>query len=472
MSVLDVSNALRHVHNNLEIETQWKRATDGLKRMDALQRAQVWTTLSSHTLNMEQPRAMVVFSQYKALFKAALKSDDEETQSQCCECKCDGSQPTGGDNQQLMLDIKEVIKKSEFMGEVRIKFENILDEYREKLQEYHMFLTALKTTVDRDGDANLILEIKNIINSSQLLVDMKAQIRAILEASTRDTAKNAAIQQMISKQDQLQTLVAKDTDMAQLKAALISVQAEKASESSVAKMSEILATMQTKLDILTSKLGNSTLGALAQQVNDGAIRIGAMETSHDKLRESIDNLYKSFRSHTTEIMTLKSDLKESQTGIDNMIEIVGKLTASVGDLTREKNNLTDGIKQLSDAYSESTAEINRRIEKTETSHNDMKLAINELNEESKSHARIEDVRQIIDQLMNAEEEQEHTAESGKPPGRQEKPQISPLARNQHKGGRGVSKIIEEMGLPPAALPRERSTSISPPRRPPWRGPGR
>ena len=71
-----MSKALRHVHNQLDVEKQWVRAIGGLAPMTHLQRAQVWADLSSHTLIMDAQRAPVVLSQYKALYKAALKEID------------------------------------------------------------------------------------------------------------------------------------------------------------------------------------------------------------------------------------------------------------------------------------------------------------------------------------------------------------------------------------------------------------
>ena len=85
MSVADVSKALQHVHNRLDVEKQWLRATGGLAPMTSLQRAQVWADLSSHTLSMDAQKAPVVFSQYKALYKAACKVVDARMSEGGCE---------------------------------------------------------------------------------------------------------------------------------------------------------------------------------------------------------------------------------------------------------------------------------------------------------------------------------------------------------------------------------------------------
>jgi hypothetical protein len=85
MSVADVSKALQHVHNRLDVEKQWLRATGGLAPMTPLQRAQVWADLSSHTLSMDAQKAPVVFSQYKALYKAACKVVDARMSEGGCE---------------------------------------------------------------------------------------------------------------------------------------------------------------------------------------------------------------------------------------------------------------------------------------------------------------------------------------------------------------------------------------------------
>jgi hypothetical protein len=85
MSVADVSKALQHVHNRLDVEKQWLRATGGLAPMTSLQRAQVWADLSSHTLSMDAQKAPVVFSQYKTLYKAACKVVDARRSEGGCE---------------------------------------------------------------------------------------------------------------------------------------------------------------------------------------------------------------------------------------------------------------------------------------------------------------------------------------------------------------------------------------------------
>ncbi len=373
MSVRDVSNALRHVHNNLDVDTQWRRAKSGLAEMTDLERVQVWTALSSHTLSMDEKTAPVVFSQYKTLYKAALKKTPDT-----CQVKLHESEDATV----------------------------MLDEYKQCLEKYQGFLTPL-VDIRRDGKDQIIINVNEVIGNSTLLTDMKKQIQDTLDKAIKDLASEA--------------------DITQLKATLASIKAEKAEESSVVKISETLAAIQTKLEMLTSKLGNSTLGALAEQVNNGATRIGAVETSHEKLRASIDQLSVSLGKNTTEIKALQSDLAESHWGVENMTGIVTKLNTSVGILTEER-------KHLADAYSE----IKQRIQNAETSSDATKLAVDRLDEESKSYATLEDIEEFIERLNTSEES------GAKEP---KAPRIHPFAESQHKGGVGPSKIIQEKGHP-------------------------
>ena len=73
----------------------------------------------------------------------------------------------------------------------------------------------------------------------------------------------------------------------------------------------------------------------------------------------------------------------------------------------------------------------------------MQLAINKLDEESKSHAKIEDVRNILEQL-NVSEEQDQAAENKD---RSTSPEVHPFARDPRPGAHGLSKITKARGVP-------------------------
>jgi hypothetical protein len=70
---MEVCVALRHVYNKLDTNNQWKRAVDALRSMTELEKAQAWKSFSADNLKLESSSALIVHSQYKALFKAAIR---------------------------------------------------------------------------------------------------------------------------------------------------------------------------------------------------------------------------------------------------------------------------------------------------------------------------------------------------------------------------------------------------------------
>ena len=66
--------ALDYVVRNVDTETQWRRAVDGLKRMNSLEKTRMWVDLSNLALKIDDPvRASVVLSQYKIAYKRAMR---------------------------------------------------------------------------------------------------------------------------------------------------------------------------------------------------------------------------------------------------------------------------------------------------------------------------------------------------------------------------------------------------------------
>jgi len=396
--------------------------------MTELEKAQVWTALSEHTLSMDERKAPVVFSQYRTLYKAALKSGVKEEEPTLCVV---GGMGVG-------------------VGYQDTSATKLLEEYKECLERYQSIITPI-VDMRREGKDQIVLIVQELISNSTLLTDMKKQIKETINTATKDLAKEAG--------------------MTQIKAALASIQAEKATETSIGKIGDTLAAMQTKLEMLSSKLGNSTLGALAEQVNSGSERIKAMEASHEKLRESVDSLFATLRTHTTEVRQLQSNLGDSNRSLDKMVKFMTEINASVGNLTRERKLLTDEMHNLGEAYSKSTDEIKTRLGNVEAFAKPIDDISQRLEHIESSYATIENVREFVEKL-DAEAKQIQNTEAVQPntdtaPAarrrRSESPDIPVYARSARVGGGGgLSRIAQERGIPGA------NPGASPPRRPPFR----
>jgi hypothetical protein len=264
MSVQEMSNALRHVHNNLDIDRQWLRAKDGLALMTELERAQVWTALSSHTLTMDAQRAPVVLSQYRTLYKAALRNSRADS----IECPCTGSAP-------LVLNSTSNSRADEGLLET-------LENYRETLSNYRAFLSSFN--IMPSDDTQLLMQVSRVIQESELV--------HILTQAFKDELK-ADLQQVITNQGQIPA--ANNTDLTQLKAAVASIQAEKANEASLTKINSTLEEMKGRLADLTSKMDNSSIGALSTQVRAGTQAIETVANNHAELAAKVETIASALR---------------------------------------------------------------------------------------------------------------------------------------------------------------------------------
>jgi hypothetical protein len=214
MSVVDVSKALRHVHNQLDVEKQWVRAIGGLAPMTHLQRAQVWADLSSHTLSMDAQRAPVVLSQYKALYKAALKEIDARRGGG--GGVCDESEGAVWD---MLKEYKKALETFKLLaltiqdtssGRQVVDMGNnagnpISTELMKNVMEK---LEALAIRVTQLQDGNLSI--------AQLILDHQASISAIkskLEAVAAQTEESVKVQETMNQlQGMVESSSAKQTE--------------------------------------------------------------------------------------------------------------------------------------------------------------------------------------------------------------------------------------------------------------------
>jgi len=73
------SKALQHVHIGTDTENQWRRAVQCLRTMDELRGALAWQRLSAPL------QTRITLSQYKMLFKCALRAAEREVEKERVE---------------------------------------------------------------------------------------------------------------------------------------------------------------------------------------------------------------------------------------------------------------------------------------------------------------------------------------------------------------------------------------------------
>ena len=133
MSISEVAKSLEYVSQDRDSERQWKKVIEGLKQMTRMQHAQVWKALSAKA----EPDKLVLLSQYKVLYKAAIKEMEEEIKPPC-DCICDGSwgqERNWGGGGSLDGGVLRVI-----------------EDYDNALRDYKDFLTAFQGDVERAMD--------------------------------------------------------------------------------------------------------------------------------------------------------------------------------------------------------------------------------------------------------------------------------------------------------------------------------
>jgi hypothetical protein len=490
MSVRDVSNALKHVHNNLDVDTQWRRARSGLAEMTDLERAQVWTVLSSLTLILDEKTAPVIFSQYKALYKAAMKSVEEKQEMvQCC---CTGREGGSAMNhKESGVDGKEhpggIEYKDQERGSALYPIE-MLDKYEKLLGKYQFSIDSFQG-MQREGEKQLILNVQQIINQSELWGEMKKQIKDTLDKGVGDLIK--------------------EINTSETKTALVS------SEASLTTISSTVEELKAKIEELASKLGNTNLGTLATEVNEASRKTAAMQESHAELLDAMERIKDAMANHTIERVSLKSTM-DSLADMAKDISGQGQLMTTYMDKVYKHIQEQSGLKKII----EDVHHIREKLDimdgegvEEEGAYEDEGFEAYDAEPASAEHDTEPAIPQAAGSASEAHESEEEEAHVAAPPaehgtgpaisqaaggkvktpgkkahntGKQQKPGktkaierqdgLNPLAYSQHTkdmGKQRVASISEKRGLPPAALPNQagaaRASSKSPPRHmDPWR----
>ncbi len=68
--------AFQNIIHGFDTEQQWQRALYAVREMDVLEKILLWISLSRSTLDLPATERVVVLSQYKVLYKNALKETD------------------------------------------------------------------------------------------------------------------------------------------------------------------------------------------------------------------------------------------------------------------------------------------------------------------------------------------------------------------------------------------------------------
>jgi len=337
--------ALRHVFNTLDTQKQWKRAVDALRGMTELERAQAWKLFSADNLKLESPAALIVHSQYKALFKAAVREAAKSEIFIDAPLHCDTDDTT------------------ELLREYRAR----LDEFAELLAGFNYFYR--KDSPDNDTDT---LAVTDSNHNAQTV---------IYHAHTRD---------QISLSDVLSELRKTGNEQNKKISELLEiVQTEKRSESApqstLSGLGSQIEKIQTTLDqheLSLNELANSLrrVTLLAEQIPNEETR------SNEKLQltQSIDDLlanmaaqhevqaeqYHNFKEQAAaiskqheELLQLKTELHSELSGQNS--QIIGKiqeLTQGVALTSRVVSALSRTMSDTNTAVSEHLKSLHQQYD--------------------------------------------------------------------------------------------------------------
>jgi hypothetical protein len=371
---MEVCVALRHVFNTLDTQNQWKRAVDALRGMTELERAQAWKLFSADNLKLESPGALIVHSQYKALFKAAVRE----------AAKCE-----------IFVDVPlhcDTDDTTELLREYRAR----LDEFAELLAGFSYFYR--KDSPDNDTDTPAVTDPNH-----------NAQT-VIYHAHTRDH---------ISLSDVLSELRKTGNEQNKKISELLEIvqtgkRPESAPQSTLSGLGSQIGQIQTTLDQhelslneLTKSIRRVTL--LAERIPDDETRsieklqltksiddlLANMAAQHEVQEEQYHNFKEQAAAITKqheEFLQLKTELHSELSGQNS--QIIGKIqdlaqgvvmTARVvSDLSRtvsDSNTVVSGhLESLHQQYDSVQSEMKAKFDGSDNTHTgeDQKKKMEEL----------------------------------------------------------------------------------------------
>ena len=316
MSVIDVSKALQHVHNQLEVEKQWLRAIRGLAPMTHLQRAQVWADLSSHTLSIDTQRAPVVLSQYKALYKAALKAVD------VLRKESEGGYDTSGTEVWDLL--KEYRRVLEVFKAASLMTEEVLDEGSVRVARVSpggdVSVDGIKNAVGKEMAAltqNLTMTIEKLVE--RFLTGQETLEREVHEI---------LLKTQIQSTGQLEVNVSTNDALKKYHTETIKLQE---------RMESLTNTVKTMMELQTNQLQgiqnrlelSTTAASKVVELNSGfeglSAKVDALNTEISDFRTLFESTKEAFKSVTTfdsRLGEMSKDVSGIHTKLDELSKIV------------------------------------------------------------------------------------------------------------------------------------------------------
>ena len=303
----------------METEKQWKRAVVALKEASELDRATAWKLFSSDTLEKDSSVAIIMLSQYKALFKNALK---EALKSDIVHVPC--------------TQCSDNVRDTDAF--------DLLKEYKDELQEYVNFLSWFTINIKpRDEDGHEIVYELSRTHAitppadQTTISELKESLERIL------TQSSATLEQKLSEINELKDQISSTTGsiaaIAESSAALARATATQPVTSKLAELESKLSETNGAISAIAASV--AVLGAVVPP--DLSSRIAEMGGQLTQLRKAvIDN-------STTELLAkLDTNIGMKIEGIDDLIK------RSSQEATQTANRNSESIKEFSSKIESNT----------------------------------------------------------------------------------------------------------------------
>ena len=316
---MEASTALRHVHNSLDTESQWRRAVKALRASTALERTQAWTLFSSDNQKLESPAALIAHSQYKMLFKSALKEALGEEVGTCV---------TVGNEDMEMLN-----------------------EYREELQSFRKFLSYYTPYVvdapsESDTESGTPAEVRPTANLVTY-VDMKRLHEMV------DRKKTSELKTLNDNIEELKKIVIESIEEIKEK----QISSAKLTGEHTEQISELMSLSSNNLEIVKASIDSTQTAfkeifkmedvlkleakELIKTISGHGERIGSLTQLTTANMELTERRIGTIFGARDEIIKEAKELKETISDHGQKIESHGKRIGSLTQLTMENMEMTE-----------------------------------------------------------------------------------------------------------------------------------
>jgi septal ring factor EnvC (AmiA/AmiB activator) len=200
---MDVSRALRHVHEDIDTENQWARAVRGLQGMSNMELALVWRELADAALGREE--VVVLLSQYKMIFKLAVREAGRlyTPMLACCDEGAFPSDRQIAEKTDIIVQREEEIKTMKEGMESKIQEQtNVIRELEEKTETQLGLIDVMNSKITEITSLNKNQRMK-IHEYEQQIDRLKNSMHSHRDVMTRLTKTVA------EQEDEIRKLVAK-----------------------------------------------------------------------------------------------------------------------------------------------------------------------------------------------------------------------------------------------------------------------